>query len=375
MKKIKLCLHQENLSSGALTHSLRNTAKYIDRNQFELYLATTDVTCYGPEVLKQFAPENVFVYRREPGWMYEYIPATGEYPAPPEEHPLYDWLAEKQIDIIHDQRAGQAFFPLNSPKVTAKKIEYNVFAGYDATPDIARTLCISQGVYNDLAEQHQRRGTSHLISRLQMLNPAVSIPETTDDMRAELGISADMIVIGRSSNPGRGDTANFQAYARIQSDKTIFVTPELSQDQLQLMKDLNIRNAIVLPLITNYYDMSRYYNTIDINAHNRGESFGASVAESHTHAVPVVTFGWSRHQFTPATAHEELIWERDYCSDGPSYEAKLNEYCSMLNRLIHGGRAYCKSEGKRFQARANQIWAAPVIVKQLERIYRDVLGY
>ena len=298
---IKVCLHSENLSTGAMTHSIRNIAKHINKEEFEVFLASADDgTCYYPEVAKQFKPENIFLYKREPGWMYQYDPDTGEYPLPVEDHPLFGWLEEKKIDIVHDNRGGQAYFPLNSPHVKAKKIESNIFAGYDGTEDIAKTLCISKGVLNDWQEQMNRR-SPHLTHRGVHLYPAVSLPETEDNMREELGISEDTIVVGRFSNAGRGDTANFEAYARVETDKTVFLTPNITLDQKEFVKKLGIKNVHILPTLITYYDVSRFYNTLDIAVHNRGESFGGFVAEAHIHGVPVITHGWSRQQWTPAT--------------------------------------------------------------------------
>lgn len=369
---IKVCLHSENLSAGAMTHSIRNIAKHIRKDMFDMYLAAADDACYGPEVIKEFKPGNVFIYKREPSWMYEYDRITGEYPNPVETHCLYDWLHEKGIDIIHDQRGGQGYFPLNSSQIKAKKIEYNIFGGYDPHEDIARTLCISQGVYNDWKVQMDKR-SPHLTHRGMVLNPAVTVPETDEDLRAELGIPNDFIVIGRSSNAGRGDTMNFEAYAQVETSKTIFLSPATDEGQKEFIKKLGIKNIIVMPLITNYKRMSAYYNTLDISAHNRGESFGASVAEALMHAVPVVTAGWSNRQFTPSTAHEELIDDINYCADGKSPGQRLHFYCEILNRLIRGGREYCKSEGRRFQERIMAKCSAPVITERLEGIYGDVL--
>ncbi len=369
---IRVCLHSENLSAGCMTHSVRNIARYINKNIFEVYLATTDTGCYGPEVLKEFKPSNVFVYRREPGKMYEYYPETGEYPEPVAEHPLYDWLESKKIDIVHDQRGGQAYFPLNSPRIKAKKIEYNIFGGFDAHEDIARSLCISQGVYNDWLLQMQRRAP-HLAQRGMVLNPAVSFPDNNEDLRSELGIPSDYVVIGRSSNAGGGDIMNLQAYAKVENDKTIFLSPATHSLTEPLIKSLGIKNIVTMPLITDYRRMSMYYNTLDIAAHDRGESFGCSVAEALMHGTPVVSNGWSCGNYSPATAQEELIDDINYCAVGGNPQQRLMSYAGILQRLIRGGRDYCKSEGRRFQQRIMAKCSAPVITRQLEQIYGEVL--
>jgi hypothetical protein len=260
-----------------MTHSIKNIAKYIDQSRFEVFLASADRTCYGPEVLPYFKPENILTYPREPGWMYEYDPKTGEYGPPVDEHPLYDWLLEKKIDIIHDNRSGTYFFPLSSPKIIAKKIEYNVFGGADLSTDIARTICISRGVYNDWVAQMKRRAP-HLVSRAVMINPAVSLPETDENLRQQLGISEELIVIGRSSNAGRGDTFNFLGFREIEDDRTIFLSPATDVNQVEQIKNWGIKRIMIIPTILNYRRMSMYYNTLDISAHHRGESFGGCVS-------------------------------------------------------------------------------------------------
>lgn len=376
MEKIRICLYSENLSPGALIHHVRNIIKYIDYNQFDIYLATTEK---GPDTylgeLKSMVPNNKFFVHDRSGKYYDWDKDTGDYYPAPDTHPLYTFLIENKIDIIHDQRGGGTQFPLNSPQIKAKKIDSNVFAGCGFIKDnLAVSLCISKGVYNDIVEQLKRKNWLTHLPKLRVLYPAIDYPATNENMRKDLGIGEDIFVIGRMSNSYAGDYKNFYAYKQIESKKTLFLTPFLDDHQKENIKSLGIKNIIILPKIIDYVTKSKAYNTFDLAAHDRGESFGAFVAEAMMHSKPIVSSGWSNGVFTASNAQEELIGDPTFCATGKTQEDVQNDYTRIMLRLHNEGREYCKKIGKDFFKRAESLVAAPMIVKQIEKIYKEVKG-
>lgn len=374
MPKIKVCLHSENLSSGALIHSVKNIAKYINKDEFEVFLSAADKTCYGPEVIKYFDKENILIYPREPGSYYEWDESIKAFGRALPKHPIYDFLKEKEIDIIQDQRGGGSQFPLNSPWITCKKIEHNVFGGFQTYDKLNKTMCISQGVYNDWMNQCMRIDPSRA-SLAEVVAPLIDYPNSKNDLRNELGINKNTIVIGRSSNAWAGDSLNIEVFGSIEKilgNKVLFISPD-HIDQRGTATKLNIKNIIFIPPITSYERMSMFYNTMDIMAHDRGESFGASIAESMMHNTPVVTKGWSNNPPTPSTAQEELV-PKEFCAKGITKEEVFNDYRNIILKLCQGGREYCREEGKKMLDRVEKRIAAPIVVKRVEQIYKEVLN-
>lgn len=357
-----------------MTHHMRNIAKYIDRQQFDIYLATAASDSYFHEIAKYISADHIFTFTRA-GKHYDYDPVSGDYYHAPDTHPLYDWLKENQIDIIHDHRGGGTYFPLNAPQIIAKKVDSNVFGGWTGIRDgLSKTMCISQGVYNEWSGAIRRFKQDQYLHLGTVVYPAVDYPETTEDLRSELGIAKDTIVIGRSSMGYAGDEYNFRAYKQVESSKTLFLTPFLNERQMEFVRELGIKNIIVLPFINDYLYKSKFYNTLDVAAHHRGESFGCCVAEAMIHGKPVVTVGWCSKQYTASTAQEELIEDPLYCAIGRNPHEQLSDYANILNRLISGGRDFCKQEGQAFFQRAISKFAAPQQVKKTEQIYKDVIN-
>lgn len=372
---IKVCLHTENFSPGAMTHHVKNIAKYINKNVFEVFLAGTNQVAgsYFNEVARYIKPENILLYERSGKW-YDYDPVGGDYYQGPDQHVLYDWIKAKRIDIIHDQRGGGSQFPLSSQQIDIAKIDSNIFGGVTGVLDgLQKTICISQGVYNEWFAGLNRRGLSQYSHLGTVLYPAIDLPETDQDMRKELGIGEDVVVMGRSSMGYAGDTYNYIAYKQIESPKTLFITPFLNDTQRELVKKLDIKNIIILPMIRDYDTKSRFYNTFDVAIHNRGESFGASVAEAMIHGKPVVTTGWCLpNNYNASSAQIELVEDINYIARGSTEQEVIRDYTKILQRLVFKGRVYCRNEGKAFKRRAEEKFAAPLVVKKLEDIYVKV---
>lgn len=364
---LKVCLHSEVMSAGGPIHHIKNIAKYIDKSKVELYLATTEYGLYGQHVFRYFKPENIFIYPRENN-IHQWNAERNMYPIAPERHPLYDFLNSKNIDILHDSQGGEPIFPTNIP-LKIRKFQTNIFAGIDLSSGIEKVLSISRGVYNDWSK-YVKNVNPALHARGSVVFLSTDYPASNDNLRKEFSIPNDAIVFGRSSNGYAGDEVNLLAYQKIQSDKTYFLAPAISEKQKQMIKDLELKNVIQMPVICDYEQMSKLYNTMDVLAHNRGESFGCAVSEAIMHGRPVISTGWSNRSYTSTNAQEELIADEKYCAIGRNNGEYVDHYAAIMQTLISGGRDYCAQEGKIFKERflANG-YAADRVVAGLQGLY------
>lgn len=369
---IKVCLHSEVMSRGGVIHHVKNKIKYIDRSKFDVFLATTDKEGpYFQAITSYIKPENIFLYPRETN-IHTWNLSLNRYPDAPLKHPLYQFLEEKHIDILHDYRGGEPIFPFNSRQIKVKKVETNIFAGADIDFPLDLILCISQGVFNSYLEKIKTTRPD-LAQKAKVLPLSIDEPASSKNLRKELNISENTIVIGRASNFYVGDVINFQAYKQIESSNTMFLALNISNRHKEMIKSLGIKNIQVVEPIDSYERMSMYYNTLDIEAHNSGESFGCAVAEAIMHQVPVVTVGWNNFQYNFTNAHQELILDPAYCTQGTNDTENTEAYSAVLKKLILGGRDYCKDEGKKMKDRIFDKIYAPRVVARLETLYEKLL--
>lgn len=369
---IRVCINMENMGPGGPIHHVKNIAKYIDRSRFEVFLSTCaqPFRQYATSIFPLFGEDHVFIYDYEEE-AQQWNAGEGKFPDAPDDHPLYRFLKEKRIDILHDQRSGEIQFPLNSPKITCKKMDTNIFGGYD--PHLDMSLPISQGTYNTR------------LSYMSTPNPysmpkAAVIPLSTDfsyskaNLRHELGIPEDAFVFGRSSNGWAPDRMNLEACSRIDKDNVYFIGSSLSPGHRQFAAEVSLKHFIPMPTICSYDRMSMYYNTMDVLAHDRAESFGCAVAEAMMHGLPVISRGWSHGHFNDTNAQEELFPDGTYCAQGNSHESYLNDYIRLMRLFIESGKEFCKEVGHIFMLEILKKSAAPDVIKKLERYYEEVMN-
>jgi glycosyltransferase involved in cell wall biosynthesis len=131
----------------------------------------------------------------------------------------------------------------------------------------------------------------------------VSLPEVDDDLRSELGISAEAVVFGRHGGLGNFDLEFVQDAVRaVLEDRSdvwfIFlnVAPFCQHDRV-----------IHLPELVDRIEIRRFVNSCDymLHAHGYGETFGLAVAEFAFVGAPVLTFLGS-----PLKGHFDLLSDR-----------------------------------------------------------------
>jgi hypothetical protein len=162
-------------------------------------------------------------------------------------------------------------------------------------------------------------------------NP-INAPQTTEDLRAELGISPDTFVFGRLSRPDREIycITNLSAYKRIENDKTMFVYVGACKQALVDIQNLGIKRIKVLDCTIDEARISRMYNTFDVLCHSNclGETFGNTIAEGMIHGKPVVShigdgISWAQAQ-PELLGMPELFITSDI----------LNNYTALMFKLM-----------------------------------------
>lgn len=372
---IKVLLHAEGTPPGGPTHHVKNILKYLDRNEFEVYFATTTHPGlnqgYMPHLMQYVDPKNFLHYNWE-GIYQSWDAKTNKYPDAPAEHPLWDFINDKGIQILHDYRAGEFNFPLNKQGLNVKKVETNVFGGHDPETFLDVVLPISHGVMNVWRKKMHRNMDK--VGRCEVMPLSTDYPYSSEDLRSELGIPRDAIVIGRSSNGYAGDSLPFQAFARLQRPNLYFVAPSLGNwHRNDIIPGLNLSNFIELPVITSYERMSKMYNTLDILAHERGESFGCAVAEAEMHGVPVISRGWTNYKYSDTNAQEELFPDGTWCATGNDHNSFLDSYTNLMRQMIEMSSASRKAIA--WEQKRHMYWRcnAPAVISRLGQIYKEIV--
>lgn len=365
MPKIKVCLHLCNTGPGCIIHHFKNTIKYIDRDKFDIYLATINlgINPYLHEFRKFLRPENIL--------LYNFNGHVNTYQAT-ETDVLYQFLVQNKIDVLHTESAGELEWPANINISGLKIITSNVFAGVNNTKPEDKVICISDGCYNTWIENCKKRAPNLNTNRGTWIYMSIDDPAANENMRDELGISDDTIVIGRASNSWGADSLNLEAYSKIENDKTLFLSSTTPHHHEELIKKYGIKRYLYIDPRTSYYDMSRYYNTLDILAHDRAESFGCAVAEAMMHAVPVVTSNYSK-QIDVNNAHQALIEDEKFCARGGPHDERLKDYIVKIKQLMNMSKEDRRSIGLTMKDRITRKCYAPNIIKQYEKVYTEAV--
>jgi hypothetical protein len=370
MSRIKLLVHLEVVSSGGTIHHFRHLLKYIDRDKFDVYFATTcgqggpDRYSYLDEFKKLLDPAKILIYpyRTEvAGWHA----ATNTYNSPPDNHELYQFIADNNIQIMYGERAGEANFPYNKKIPGCKIIATNIFAGHDPNNIVDYEILISQGVFNDWS----KKASPDMQKKSDIISLFIDEPETLENNRNELGIADDVFVVGRIGNVYVGDTENMHAYIQLEKQfgskvACVWLNPSDNEKEMALQADL--KNITFLPLCTSYLEKSKIINTFDVFAHDRAESFGAAIAECIMHKKPVITTE-TNSQLNMNTAHTAFFNDNSYLAGrGDSYFNKLK----WLYELSPASRAI---EGQKFYDFNYDKIAAKVLIKKVEDVFEKVL--
>lgn len=193
-------------------------------------------------------------------------------------------------------------------------------------------------------------------------------PKTTSNLRKELGIAEDEIVVGRISRPGMDSGKEVLQILASVPGKFRFVN--LGGGELVHKEAKSNSNIICLSATTDEMYLSKFYNTLDILLHYRkeGETFGMSIADAMIHGKPVVS-----HKSFLDNSQIELIAPDSECPCGFIVEENdFKTHGEKIGLLIRD-KELRKTLGQNAKARSEQHFTAQVVAKKVEEQYVQLL--
>lgn len=269
-------------------------------------------------------------------------------------------------DIIHFNRGNEEDFYTAKIDLIPKEIacvETNIF-GKHSNPRyedrLSKIFFVSQWLID-------RYGWSINPKAKVLYNP-ICTPKTDLNLRDELNIPSNAIVLGRISRPDL-DNGEFieKILASVLKNSIYFITIGSSEQFKQNTKDN--QNIKCLDPTTDEVYLSKFYNTIDILLHYRkeGETFGMNIAEAMIHGKPVVS-----HKSSIDNAQAELLFD---LTDTPAgivtKENDYAEYTDALNLLIQNN-SFRLQMGKNAKLLSEKMFEEHLITNNLENFYLDL---
>jgi len=379
MEKIRVVHHSNQLGLGGTEKTMQLFCKYLNKDIFDVH-ALTQKYPVSPYKIKfnslkallgnkkarsrkaRFEQDSSRVpeFRNMLGADHLHLYTLKDLPGT---------LKRISPHILHVHHSGEIEPPLDQADALASipaVFTTNVFGVQGRSPEqerISRILFVSHWL-KDVAAPWSKGDP-----RCGVLYNPVEKPYTDADLRSELNIPKDTIVLGRIGRNADDihDPISLRAYKEIENEKTLFLVLSPPPIMISEAKEMRIRNIRYLDPSTDDIFLSKFYNTLDMLAHARsdGETFGCVIAEAMIHGKPVVT-----HRSDMRNAQAELVDAScGFVADRHDHKA----YASYLKRLIEDKDLRLKM-GEAARKRALTNFEAGVVTKVLERLYLEELG-
>jgi len=199
---------------------------------------------------------------------------------------FFEEYSKVRTDLVFASRGGYPEYPfiiLREPIV-----EWNIFGCADPSPNLVFSAAISHWAYAN----RQKAG---LPTNAEIIYPAVPGPAEGNDLRQDLAIAADTVVLGfhqRQDDHIYGDHA-LRAYAAALSQlkkPSCFIILGGSPKYRELVAELGV-SVCFLPIAKDYDSVSSFLKTLDVFAHSggAGEAHGTVIQEAMMHGLPSIT--------------------------------------------------------------------------------------
>lgn len=199
---------------------------------------------------------------------------------------FFEEYAKVKTDLVFASRGGYAEFPFIMLREPI--IEWNIFGCADVSPNIVYSAAISHWAHTNWEK-------GHIDKESEIIYPAVPDPAEVGDMRQNLNISDEIIVLGfhqRQDEHIYGEHA-LRAYAAALphlEKPSCFIIVGGSPKYQNLAVELHVDVKFV-PVAKNYETVSSFLRTLDIFAHSggAGEAHGTVIQEAMMHGLPSIT--------------------------------------------------------------------------------------
>jgi len=234
--------------------------------------------------------------------------------------------------ILHRYSAGIPEYPFVSEikQHTKHFVSTSVFGNQDDTIDISKVIYVSKHVQHMAGKTGIPEKGVYYPDHSVVRNP-IEAPYSTENLREELGIPDDAFVFGRI---GRDDASiyeniNIRAYAEVERDDVFLVLVAPSRECRSDVGRFGIKNAKYIERTTDEVRLSKFFNTIDVQAHARkdGECNSGAHYEGFAHRVPLIS-----HYGTTFQGHLETTGAGGFVVLGGDVE----EYARIMRAFIDG---------------------------------------
>ncbi len=342
--KIKIAFYSHTIDYAGTWRSHERVILNLDRDRYipyVIYNVNADNNRLG-KIKNELGDEFVIPFSASTKKM------DANYGYTPLETNFSDVIKKISPDILHFARSGYYEWPFNERHCPIQ-IETNIFGFMDNTKFIDYSVSISETV------KKIRGGNTEVI-----YNPMPKPLNDDKNLRSELGISSDTIVLGRIGRPDNFTPISIDAAKNLKSVGINFkyIIIGACQKVKEKIKEYKLEENFILYDTTNDdYFIHKFYNTIDIFAHYRsdGETFGTAIAQSMIYGKPVVT-----HK-AGTNGQEEIIGDCGLISNNTI------EYFGSLLKLIKDKEYYNELSNKT-KLRGN-IFLIENTVPKFDKIY------
>lgn len=279
-----------------------------------------------------------------------------------------DIINSEEPDIIHFNRGDwDDFFGKVVEKIPdrIKCVETNIFGR--SAPSyyldrLSRIYFVSNWLFAK-SPWHENKG-------VVLFNP-IKVPANNGNLRKQLSINENALVLGRIARPGlfSDDLFLIDAFRKLNNPIYHLIVVAASDELKDAAKDLEHVSFIEPTSDENM--LSNFYNSLDLLLHRRidGETFGMNIAEAMIHGKPVVS-----HLSSTDNAQAELL---DETEDGIvgfiADENNIAQYVQYIQRF-EKDRELLRQAGVNAKHRAMRLYSEKVVTKQLEDKYINLIS-
>lgn len=213
-------------------------------------------------------------------------------------------LEREQVDVFYSIKGGNKEEELVDTKV-CKSCIHAIFQFCEPHGDVY--AYVSEWIARTMKEKHQHEFPA---LKFQWVQHMINLPECHENMREQLGIPKDAVVLGR-----HGQTTSFnipfvlKAINEIVDERKDIYFLLVNTDKISEVDGSSLRHherIIHLPAIYDLYEKVKFINTCDGMLHARvnGEASGHAVGEFSIKNKPVITW-------TGADVHKYFKWGYD----------------------------------------------------------------
>lgn len=279
------------MTAGGTERWLQTMAAHLPRDRFDVtYFWSDSVPEIGSSRMAPPTDPNRLAYMRDAGveLVEFHLEALDlrRATAPWKETDFWELFDPKAFDLVQTSKVGVPEYPfVDMPVPVFEQVAYN--GGVDRTPSIVRS-----GHWSEWSRAWWCRRGGRLDRSFVHPIPAAP-PAATGDLRSELGIDRDTLVVGfhQRQDDRTMSPVQLAAVARLRSRDVAVVVLGGSALYQEQARGLGLERCHFLPATSDPARISRFLQTLDVYTHGRrdGETFGLALAEAMTHGRPCLS--------------------------------------------------------------------------------------